>query len=74
MPAGLEPTRPLPVPVVVTVTIALAVKVAVALRALVRASVQVAAVPLQAPLQPVKVEPGAATAVSVTAVPFVKLA
>ena len=33
---------------------------------------QVATVPLQAPLQPVKLEPGAATAVSVTLAPFAK--
>ena len=33
---------------------------------------QVAEAPAQAPLQPVKLEPAAATAVSVTVAPFVK--
>ena len=46
-----------------------AVNVAVALRAAVIESVQVGAVPAQAPLQPVKLEPVAAAAVSVTFAP-----
>src|SRR5881409_20260 len=48
-------------------------KVAVMEVAAVMVTVQVP-VPVQPPLQPVKVEPGAGTAVSVTAVPLVKVA
>jgi hypothetical protein len=66
-------TVPLPVPAATTWSAAWTVKIAVALRSAVMTSVQVAAVPVQAPLQPVKLEPGAATAVSVTVVPFVTL-
>jgi hypothetical protein len=72
MPAGVLVTVPLPVPEAATVSSALTVKTAVALRSSVIASVQVAAVPLQAPVQPVNVEPAAAAAVSVTVAPFVK--
>src|SRR5512137_2441699 len=50
---------------------ALPVKVAVTLRARLIATVQVP-VPVQAPLQPVKVDPVDAAAVSVTVVPAVK--
>src|SRR5436309_12793990 len=48
-------------------------KVAVTEVAAVMVTVQVP-VPVQPPLQPVKVEPGAGTAVNVTAVPLVKVA
>jgi hypothetical protein len=47
-----------------------AVKVAVTLRADVMLTLQVALVPLQAPVQPVKVEPAAGVAESVTLVPL----
>ena len=71
MPAGLEVAVPVPLPAGVTVSAKLAVavlNVAVTLRAAVMDTVQAAA-PLQAPLQPAKVEPLAAAALSVTEVP-----
>ena len=70
MPAASLLTDPPPVPALTTVSFGLAVKVAVAAWSAVSVSVQVAALPLQAPLQPMNVDPGAATAVSVTLVPF----
>src|SRR5207249_698877 len=75
MPAGALVTVPLPVPAGVTVRMKLCrVKVAVTVVAAERVTVQ-APVPEQLPpLQPLKVEPAAGVAVSVTAVPLVKLA
>src|SRR5213076_214342 len=75
MPAGALVTVPLPVPAGVTVRVKVCtVKVAVTVVAAERVTVQ-APVPEQLPpLQPVKVEPAAGVAVSVTAVPLVKLA
>src|SRR6195952_3577163 len=73
MPAGLLETLPAPVPVVATVRcFGRSVNVAVTDLATVSETLQVA-VPLQAPLQPVKLEPAAATAVSVTDAPLTKL-
>src|SRR5439155_1206969 len=60
MPAGALVTAPLPVPALLTVSVKVGVKVAVPAR--------------RPPLQPVKVEPPAGAAVSVTAVPLAKLA
>src|SRR5207249_2757507 len=72
---GALVTVPLPVPAGVTVRVKLCrVKVAVTVVAAERVTVQ-APVPEQLPpLQPVKVEPAAGVAVSVTAVPLAKLA
>ena len=50
----------------------ISVNCAVTVRATSSVTVQVGEVPLQAPLQPVNVEPAAATAVSVTVAPLVK--
>jgi hypothetical protein len=65
-------TVPLPVPILATVSAALTVNVAVALRSALMTNVQVGEVPLQAPLQPVNVEPVAGVAVSVTVVPLAR--
>lgn len=79
-PAGAELTEPAAVAVdlaALTVRAKLELagaKVAVTLRVAVMARAQVVAVPVQAPLQPVKVEPAAGLAVSVTLVPVLKLA
>src|SRR5207245_6402523 len=75
MPAGLLVTVPAPVPALETVSVKVGrAKVAVTVVAALRVTVQ-APVPEQPPpVQPVKVEPAAALAVSVTAVPLVKLA
>src|SRR5436309_2657833 len=75
IPAGELVTVPLPVPALLTVSAKLGrAKVAVTVVAALRVTVQ-APVPEQPPpLQPVKVEPAAGAAVSVTAVPLVKLA
>jgi len=76
MPAGDEVTVPVPVPARVTVRVwlvALVLNVAVTDWAAVIETVQVP-VPVQAPLQPAKVEPLAAAAVRVTEVPLAKLA
>ena len=62
---------PLPVPCLETVKCGFAVKVAVAERSVVMGSGHVP-VPEQAPDQPVKVEPEAAVAVSVTDAPSAK--
>jgi hypothetical protein len=58
MPAGALVTLPEPLPAFVTVSVGVAVKFAVALCAAVSSTSQVA-VPVQAPLQPVKREPAA---------------
>jgi hypothetical protein len=70
MPPGALITLPLPEPVraALTVTGASSAKVAPTVVAALTVSVQ-GAVPLQAPDQPVKVEPAAAEAVSVTILP-----
>jgi len=75
IPAGELVTVPLPVPALLTVSAKLGrAKVAVTVVAALRVTVQ-APVPEQPPpLQPVKVEPAAGVAVSVTVVPLVKLA
>ena len=81
MPAGLELTEP---PAVVTARAAFTVsvaevvwlvvpKVAVTVRAALIVTVQVVALPVHAPLQPLKVLPLAGVAVSVTAAPVEKL-
>lgn len=77
-PAGAEVTLPAEV-VLALLTVTLSVwggspKVAVTARAAVIDTVQLVAVPVQPPDQPVKVEPAAAAAVSVTEVPPAKLA
>ena len=75
MPVGLEVTVPVPVPARVTASAKLdeLLNVAVTARAAVIDTAQVP-VPVQAPLQPAKVEPLAAAAVSVTEVPLAKFA
>ena len=71
MPVGDDVTVPVPVPAFVTLNanVEALLKVAVTARAAVIDVVQVP-VPVHAPLQPVNVEPLAATAVSVTKVPI----
>ena len=76
-PAGLEVTVPVPVPARVTVSanvVVWLVNVAVTERAWVIDTVQVPVAFVQAPLQPLNVEPLAAVAVSVTDWPAVTLA
>lgn len=74
-PAGIEVTVPEPVPVRVTVRESgVGLKVAPTLFAALMVTVQVFAVPMHAPDQPVKVEPVTAAAVSVTMVPSSKVA
>jgi hypothetical protein len=79
-PAGDEVTEPeaVEVPLAALMVrpklVVAGAKFAVTLRAAVMASVQVVAVPVQAPLQPVKAEPAVGVAVSVTLVPLLKLA
>jgi hypothetical protein len=74
IPAGLLVTVPLPVPDLPTVSgIGSNVNVAVTERATLNETVQVVAEPVHAPLQPVKLEPAAATAVNVTEAPLTKL-
>ena len=69
MPAG-ELTVPEPVPAIDTLNCTgTAAKLAVTDIAAVGETVHVVAAPLHAPLQPVKPEPGAATAVRLTAAP-----
>ena len=70
-PTGVLLTVPAPVPDLLRVSRRVAVatvKLAVTLSALVMLTVQLLAVPLQAPLQPVKVLPAAGVAVRSTAV------
>ncbi len=75
MPAGELVTVPLPVPAGVTVRVKVCgVKVAVTVVAAETVTTQVPVPEQPPPLQPVKVEPAAGVAVSVTAVPLVKLA
>src|SRR5216117_4037851 len=75
MPAGLLVTVPAPVPALETVSVKVCrVKVAVTMVAALRVTVQAPGPEQPPPLQPPKVEPAAGAAVSVTAVPFVKLA
>ena len=69
MPAGVLATVPVPVPAGLTVSVNVwSVKLAVTLWGVVMVTVQ-GPVPVQSPLQPIKVEPVDAVAVSVTAVP-----
>ena len=71
MPAGVLVTVPRPAPGVVTVRTKVGVKIAVTTVAALRVTVQ-GAVPVQPPpLQPVKTDPAAGIAVSVTTVPLV---
>ncbi len=75
IPAGVELTEPCPVTVTLSVCIPLPLEnAAVTLWSWVIASVQVLPLPLQAPLQPLKVAPPWGVAVSVTEAPLVKLA
>src|SRR6058998_576540 len=75
MPAGLLVTVPAPVPALETVSVKVCrVKVAVTVVAALRVTVQAPGPEQPPPLQPVKVEPAAGAAVSVTAVPLAKLA
>ena len=75
MPLGLELTVPVPVPMRVMLSgkVEAELNVAVTARACVIETVQ-APVPEQAPLQPAKLAPLPAAAVSVTEVPLAKLA
>src|SRR5438067_1438116 len=73
MPEGVLVTVPVPAPTVVTVRTKLGVNVAVTAVAAVRVTVHVP-VPVHAPpLQPVKADPAAGVAVSVTTVPSSKV-
>src|SRR5881398_1080884 len=75
MPAGLLVTLPAPVPALETVSVKICrVKVAVTVVAALRVTVQAPGPEQPPPLQPLKVEPAAGAAVSVTAVPLAKLA
>src|SRR5207244_10326016 len=75
IPAGALVTVPLPVPAGVTVRVEVCtVKVAVTVVAAESVTTHVPAPEQPPPLQPVKVEPAAGVAVSVTAVPLAKLA
>ena len=73
MPAGALVTVPLPVPTLLSVSAKVwavcGVKVAVTVVAALMLTVQ-APVPVHAPVQPLKVEPAAGVAVSVTTVPL----
>ena len=74
MPAGLLVTEPLPVPALTRLSCAVrSEKVAVADFAPFIVTVHVVEAPAHAPLQPVKLEPVAATAVSVTLAPSAKV-
>jgi hypothetical protein len=75
MPAGELVTVPAPVPALVTANCTwVAVKVAVTAFAALMGTVHVLAVPVQAPVQLVKVDPALAAAVKVTLVFWLKLA
>src|SRR3989442_1350579 len=73
IPVGLLVTVPVPMPVVVTLSTKVGVKVAVTVVAADTVTAHVP-MPLHPPLHPVKAEPVAGRAVSVTAVPLAKLA
>jgi hypothetical protein len=68
IPVGALVIEPLPVPALATVSVFCVSKIAVTERAVVMATVH-DAVPEQPPIQPVKLEPAAGEAVSVTWVP-----
>jgi hypothetical protein len=68
IPLGVDVTEPLPLAATVSGYVS-SVKVAVAVFSVFMVTTQLP-VPVHAPLQPVKVDPAAAVAVSVTAVPF----
>ena len=71
IPAGVLMTVPMPAPAVVTLRTTVGVKVAVTTVAAVRVTVHVP-LPVQLPpLQPLKTDPVAGVAVSVTIVPLV---
>ena len=75
MPSGTPTTVPLPVPLLLTLSgSGSSAKCATTDRAPSIENVQLPMFPVHAPLQPVKVDPGAATARIVTAAPFAKLA
>src|SRR5207253_2969690 len=75
IPAGALVTVPLPVPALLTVSAKVGrAKVAVTVVAALRVTVQVPVPEQPPPVQPVKVEPAAGVAVSVTTVPLAKLA
>src|SRR5215216_8000868 len=72
IPAGVLVTLPAPVPGILTSNFGLALNIAVTERASLMVTTQV--LPEQAPPQLTKVEPGSASAVSVTEAPKAKLA
>src|SRR5882724_2381161 len=74
MPAGALVTAPLPVPALLTVSVKVGVKVAVTVVAAETVTTHDPVPEHPPPFQPLKVEPAAGVAVSVTAVPLVKLA
>jgi len=74
MPAGLLVTVPAPAAALETVSMRAGVKVAVTVVAAESVTVQAPVPEHPPPVQPLKVEPPAGAAVSVTAVPLVKLA
>jgi hypothetical protein len=75
IPAGLEETEPLPAPARVTAKVCVTgSKPAVTERAALIVTVHVLELPEQSPDQPLKTDPGAAVAVSVTTAPWTKLA
>src|SRR5881392_880412 len=74
MPAGLLVTLPAPAPALETVSVKVGVKVAVTVVAAETVTTHDPVPEQPPPLQPVKVEPTAGAAVSVTAVPLAKLA
>jgi hypothetical protein len=77
IPAGLLVTVPVPVPVLCTVTWvgeAVELNVALTVDAAFRERVQVAEVPLQAPVHSASLDPDAAAAVSLTDVPLLNFA
>jgi len=74
MPAGLLVTVPAPAPALETVSVKVGVKVAVTVVAAEIVTTHDPVPEHPPPFQPLKVEPAAGVAVSVTAVPLVKLA
>src|SRR5437588_628521 len=74
MPEGEEETVPVPVPVLETVSVTEGAVLKVAVAASDADTVRLQdEVPVQAPLQPAKMEPASAVAVSVTEAPLAKL-